>query len=442
MFGNLKLECLYRSARAVLVGSVLLLGVVHAQDETKVTFWTGHGGADLVAIEQIVTDFNEANPEIEVELVQVPPGATETDVTRLMTAVRGGTGPDVYLIGRFIVAQRAADGLLEDLTPFLGDDELLLQDYIGFARDEVMFGGRPYTLPFDTDARALYYNIDMLTEAGIDVSELDPANGPITLGRALEIGAMVDQKNAQGNYTRMGFIPWQEQGWHYTYGYSFGGDFYDEAACQVTPTDPNIVEAFQWVYDHAAEKGPEQIQAFRQLFSRPDLPPQQNPFISGQLAMALTGDWMIGNMASYAPDVNYGITYIPVPEEGRDSVTWAGGFGLAIPTGAKEPQAAFEFMKYMTGEEGQRIFVRETSHLPTLVSLLEEDDLYTERHAFFKTLLENAQSRPPLPVGSSYWDELTVAWEKVYLNQQEPQSALEAVAERVQLQLDRFCDQL
>ena len=420
----------------------LSLGLASAQDVREVAFWTGHSEPDLSVLRSIVDSFNTENPDINVTLTQIPPSLNpETDVTRLMTAVRGGTGPDVYMLDRFIVAQRAADGLLQDLTPYMGDEDVL-SGYLDFAQAEASFGGLPYALPFDTDARALYYNIDMMEEAGIDVSELEAANGPITLERLGEIAAQLDETNEQGNFTQMGFIPWFEQGWHYGYGFSFGGDFYDEASCQVTPTDENIVAAFQYVYDYAAEKGPQQVQAFRQAFTRPDLPPQQNPFIAGQLGMIITGDWMIGNMARYNPDMNYGITYMPTVEEGGESVTWAGGWSMVMPQGAQEPEAAFEFMRYIAGEPGQRTYSAETQHMPTVSSLQNSPDLFDERHQFFADLLTTAQSRPPLPVGALYWDELTDAWERAYLNETEPQAALEQVASRVQPQLQPFCAQL
>ena len=425
-----------------LCTSFLFLGTGHAQDVREVTFWTGHGEPDLSALKQIVENFNGEHPDINVKLVQVPPGANvETDVTKLMTAVRGGTGPDVYMLDRFVVAQRAADGLLQDLSPYMNGEDVLAQ-HLEFARNEAMLAGVPYALPFDTDARALYYNIDMLEAAGVNVSELEAKNGPVTLERLGEIAAKVDEKNAQGNYSKMGFIPWFEQGWHYTYGFDFGGSFYDADACQVTPNNEQVVAAFQYAYDYAAEKGPQQVQAFRQAFTRPDLPPQQNPFISQQLAMIITGDWMIGNMRRYAPDLNYGVTYIPTATEGGESVTWAGGWSMVMPQGAKEPEAAFEFMKYIAGEPGQKLYTTETQHMPTISSLLDDNSLFEEQHVFFKDLLPNAQSRPPLPVGALYWDELTTAWEKVYLNQEEPLSALEQVAARVQPQLQPFCSQL
>ena len=94
--------------RWLAVALTLCLGAAQAQDVREVTFWTGHGEPDLSVLQSIVDSFNEENPDIRVELVQIPPGDV-TDVTRLMTAVRGGTGPDVYMLDRFIVAQRAAE---------------------------------------------------------------------------------------------------------------------------------------------------------------------------------------------------------------------------------------------------------------------------------------------------------------------------------------------
>ena len=113
-------------------------------------FWTSHtAGTDISAFQQIVDDFN-AQGGAQVELVQVT--GAETDATQLITAVRGGTGPDVYMLDRFTVAQRASDGLLEDLTQFSDDP---LAGYIQFAANEASFNDTAYALPFDTDTRAL-----------------------------------------------------------------------------------------------------------------------------------------------------------------------------------------------------------------------------------------------------------------------------------------------
>jgi len=173
---------------------------------------------------------------------------------------------------------------------------------------------------------------------------------------------------------------------------------------------------------------------------QPGFPAQQHAFVIGTLGMHITGDWMIRQMALYAPNTDYGITYIPVPKAGDQPSTWAGGWSVVMPEGAKQPEEAAQFMTWFAGPDGQRIYAKETAHLPTITALLEETDLFDERHRFFsEQLLPIAKNRPPLPVGAKYWDELTQAWQRIYLNEEEPAEALATVKERVQSDLQRFC---
>ena len=158
------------------------------------TFWTSHtAGTDISAFQQI-DDFN-AQGGAQVELVQVR--AAETDATQLITAVRGGTGP-TSTCGP-VRGSRASDGLLEDLTQFSDDP---LAGYIESPPSRPA-STTPPALPFDTDTRALYYNIGMLEEAGIDPAPLDPANGAITWDALKE---MANQLNVEegDTYSRLG----------------------------------------------------------------------------------------------------------------------------------------------------------------------------------------------------------------------------------------------
>ncbi|MDZ7705518.1 MAG: extracellular solute-binding protein [Trueperaceae bacterium] len=92
-----------------------------AQDDiTEVTFWGAFFNPDEVAtLEQITENFNAQNPDINVTFELVP--GSETEITRLMTAVAAGTGPDIYYLDRFTAAERAEAGLLTDLSaPYRG----------------------------------------------------------------------------------------------------------------------------------------------------------------------------------------------------------------------------------------------------------------------------------------------------------------------------------
>lgn len=424
---------------ATSISSALRANPARAQEASTVTFWTTHTEPDLSGLQMIVDNFNAEGNGTQVELVQVV--GDETDTTKLMTAVRGGTGPDVYMLDRFIVAQRAAEGVLQDLSEFIAGEDLS-ERYIPFSWAEANFQGTPFALPFDTDARALFYNRGMLQDAGIDPEELDLVNGAITFARLTEIANSLNETDQDGNFSRMGFVPYTHQGWHYTYGFAFGGIFFDEAACEVTPDEAGVVAGHQWLYDYTAALDPGKVNAFAGPYAATvTVPEEQDLFVTERVAFCITGDWFLNTMAEFAPDLDYGMTIIPVPESGGESTTWAGGWSLVIPQGAQNPEGAWAFMQYAAGEPGQRVYTTETAHLPTINTLLEEDDLFIdERHLFFaRDLLPTAKNRPPLPVGARYWDELTTAWEKVYLNQEEPATALATARERVQPDLQGFC---
>jgi multiple sugar transport system substrate-binding protein len=412
----------------------------------EVVLWTTHTDVALRVQREMVKTFNESGAGSTAKLVAVT--GDETDIAKLTAAVRGGTGPDVYLLDRFTAAQRAEQGILTDLTEFMeGDDgvDSYKNQYLDFAWEEMQFEEKPYGLPMETDARGLWYRRDLLQQAGVDPAELDSAKGPVTLAKVREIARKVDKKDGAA-YTRVGFIPWYDQGWHYTWGFTHGGEFYDESGCKVTPTHEGVVAGYEFLREWSQEMDPRQAQSFLSTYAQctgpytcPPINPAQHPFMVGNLAMVVTGNWFIGQLEQYKPDADADVTFIPIPNEGDESATWAGGWSVVIPEGAKNPEGAWELIKWWAGPEGQRQYAEGAKQIPTVKELVEDDSLFTGHYSFFRDLLDVAKNRPPLPVGALYWDELTAAGEAVILGDEQPEAALQQVEERVQSQLQKFC---
>ena len=408
-----------------------------ADDAEEIVFWTSHTReTDVAALQRIVETFNDANDDVQISMVQVP--GDETDAAKLMTAVRGGVGPDIYLLDRFTAIERAAAGLLEPLGGHLS--ELGEEDFVEFAWQEAVYDGEPYALPFDTDTRALWYRADLLEEAGIDYSALDADSGPPTIAEVREISDQFDEEDDAG-YTRVGFVPWMEQGWHYTWGYIHGGEFFDEDSCQVTPTDPGVVAGLEFMGEWAQGKGPAELQTFMDTYNPDDIPTPQMPIMQGRVAMMISGEWWVELIEQYAEDdMDFRVTYLPVVDEGDEPTTWSGGWSLVIPTDTENVENAVRALEFMAGPEGQEIYALDSSHLPTLLDLSDVfDDSGDEYLPFFLEQVDYSNNRAPLPVGVQYWDELTDAQEAVTLGQSEPTEALENVQNRVQQVLDDFC---
>jgi len=413
-----------------------------AISQTQLKFWINSslGAHEKSAYQKAADAFSQKNPNVKVS-VEVVPGS-ETDVAKLMTAVRSGAGPDIAVIDRFTVAQRAASGLLVDLTPLIAKEgKDLSQEYSEAPWQEVLYQKKVYALPTNTDARVLFYNKQLLKEAGVDLSEFDPAKGPIDPQRFKEIAFKLNKTDSSGAYTRIGFVPWLEQGWGYTWGFAFGGSFFDFANCKVTATDPGVVKGYQFVYDWAKALDPQKARTFVDTYwqwpSVGTLPDSQMPFFTGKVAFVISGNWVFSTMKDAAPNLDYGVTYIPAPNGQKTS--WSGGWSVAILQGGKNIEASYQLLRFVAGEEGQRLLAKEASSLPTMKSLLQRKDLYALEYEFFLNLLPVSKSRPPIPVGALYWDKLKEALEAVMTNSQTPEAALKAVVEEVQPQMDRYC---
>jgi multiple sugar transport system substrate-binding protein len=418
-----------------------ITGATCASGATEVKFWTRHTPPDSTALANIVNAFNAANPDICVKMTIVP--GSETDIAKLLTAIRGGVAPDVYMADRFTVPQRAAEGVLAELP---ADVAAMSSQYLPFAWAETQFKGKTYALPFDTDARALWYNKDLIQAAGEDPAQLDISKGPPTIELVTKIADKVAKKDASGAYDVMGWMPGGpgaggnpgafDQGWHYTWGFVNNGNFADLATCKVTPTDPGVVAGYQFMYDWSKAHDPQAIARWVTTNWPPNAAAATNPLWTGKLAMTISGDWRIAEQKQYAPTGNYGFTYIPVPKAGDKGATWAGGWSMALIPESKAADQAVKFMKYIAGPDGQKVYTKETSHLPTLQALLADASLYDASHKTFLDLLPTAKSRPPLAAGAAYWDALTSAQGSVELNTKTPQEALGEVAAAVQPQLD------
>ena len=407
----------------------------------EVKFWTSHTPPDSDALKNIVDAFNTANPTTCVKMTIVP--GSETDVAKLLTAIRGGAAPDIYMADRFTVPQRAAEGVLDDITAETQD---VSSSYLDFAWAETQYQGKTYALPFDTDARALWYNKDLIQKAGEDPAQLDISKGAVTIDTVVKIADKVTTKDSSGNYDVMGWIPGGpgpggnpgafDQGWHYTWGFAYGGKFADTAACKVTPTDPGVVAGFQFLYDWAKNHDPAAVSRWvSSNFPTPQMPAQQNPLWTGKLAMTISGDWRIAEQAKYAASGNYGFTYIPIPKAGDESATWAGGWSMALIPDSKVRDQAIAFMKYIAGPDGQKVYTKESTHLPTLKDLQGDASLYDAQHKTFLDLLSVAHNRPPLSVGAAYWDALTTAQGSVESNSKQPADALKEAEDSVQPQM-------
>ncbi len=413
-------------SKVFLVGFILMLSLV-VFGAREVVFWHGLSrDPDKSSIDAIINSFEKENPDIKVKMVLVP--AAETDSSKLLTAVYAGTGPDLVYIDRFTVSQRAANNVLEPMEELLLknniDINVMKKEFYDFAIEECIFNNKMWALPFDTDVRVLLYNEKLLNSAGLK----EPPKDIYSMIKAAE---KLTKEGKRGRYDLVGFIPWFAQGWPYTWIYAFEGNIFDtDSEKFVFATDPGIIEAYTWQKEWSERFGYETLNAFSSL-SIGDL----NPFTAGKLAMIVDGNWTISGIKQFAPkDFKYKVGGIPT-KSGKP-VTWAGGWSIAVPKGAKNPSDAAR-LAYYFATKGQLQYSVDTLHIPTYRNAVDEFLKADPSQKSFIYLLENAKTRPPLPVGALLWDKLVEARDYVLTGKKSVEKALLDAQNEVQAEYNK-----
>ncbi|SDT37687.1 carbohydrate ABC transporter substrate-binding protein, CUT1 family [Paenibacillaceae bacterium GAS479] len=393
-------------------------------DKVTITVW--HAMTDLTAeaMDAVVKAFEAKNSNIKIDSVYIAQQG-EGKNEKLLAAIAGGNAPDVAYFDRFEVATWAAQGSLTDVTSYAASSGISADKFYPFAWEEVNFEGKLYAMPTTTDARLVFYNKDHFTAAG-----LDPENPPKTIQQLEEAAEKLTIKDGK-RFKQIGFIPWYGQGWFYSWGWSFGGEFMD-AAGKVTANDPKNVEALTWIANYAKKYNIEDIASFTDSQGTTTM----DPFFTGQLSMQVSGPWTVSQAEKFNPDMNYGVFSIPTPTGGNHT-TWSGGWATVMPKGSKNPEAAWEFMKFFSSEEGQEIFSKISGDF-AVIDIVNEKLGYKE-HPVFKKFIEVlpvSNARPVMTQGSLYWNELANAVD-LATRGEDPKKLLDKVNENVSKALEQ-----
>jgi multiple sugar transport system substrate-binding protein len=313
--------------------------------------------------------------------------------------------------------------------------------YLGFAVNELTYQGKLYGLPTEADTRALYYNVEMMQQAGIDLDELNPENGALTVDRVREISEKLTKKDGRGNYTQLGLIPWDGEGWGYTWSLGKKAKFFDNDGCAVTIDTPEALAAYEYLYGEARRMQFPKVDAFKATYEPPNHPPAQTSFYSGKQGFMISGPFFQFAMRKYVPKLKFGVTYLPAFEKGDDPYTWSGGFSIVCPKGSSLSKDVWEFMKFYTSRQAQEIYMPRAYTLPTNKEVLAKstNPVFTKDLKFFIDLFPYSTSRPPFPVSQLWWDSMSQAQQNVMLGSRTAKGALEAAQARVAPQMGLFC---
>lgn len=397
----------------------------------RIRFWNNmFWGPPREAVHALVDQFNRENPDIQVEVLDVPQMEQ-----KIFTAAAGGVAPEAAMFDRFrtaAYAERNAFTPLDDLAARAGIRE---DEFFDTCWGECVYQGKLYAIPFNTDVRVLFYNRALFREVG-----LDPNRPPRTWAELEEYARKLNKVNEKGRIERVGYIPASGappgvgNTWLYLYGWQNGGEFMNEDGTLCTVNDPKIVGALEWVTRFIRMNDVTELTRFASGFGIKEL----DPFLAGKLAMIGEEGFMLSRIRQYKPDLDFGVAPLPWPEGGRHA-TWSGGFALVVPTGCEYPEETMKFIRFLTSREAQAFYGEKAEQIPANESAARTPYFLNDPNwRVFIEEMEFSRFRPVTPVGPVLWDELARANEAALMGKMTPKEALDQAQANVQRELDKI----
>jgi multiple sugar transport system substrate-binding protein len=372
---------------AVLVLVLGMTQVAMAVKELNIWVFSGQEAAKYgEALNRIFAQFEKEHPDFRVKLSTTP--YTEY-LDRIITAVRGGMGPDIIQNDVIWTPPLAQQGLVLNLDKYWATAPFKEEDFFEASIRTCRWNGSLYGVPqMDGHWGLIFYNKDLMAEAGFS-----PDFPPITYwDEFIEVAqALTRPDEEQYGYAVMGAMDegisatWT--GWYATTG---AKSWLNEDKTRAVVNQANGVRAAKFKTDLALvhKVSPPGVANWDQWDNR-------SLFETGKLAMYMVGTWEIDILKEEAPDINFSFTYLPRPRNGVKGSMY-GGWNWSINVNSKYPDAAWEFIEMATTIDNQDAI---SSLPPALVAAAKRRFATWERGY---VALEQILGSIPRPVHPSY----------------------------------------
>ncbi|NLG98430.1 MAG: ABC transporter substrate-binding protein [Chloroflexi bacterium] len=354
-----------------------------AAEPVTITFWNGVGAPENEVFSKLVKEFNATNKDnITVTEVILD---WDTLYSKILLDYQAGNAPDVVTMQMTSVAQNVDFGILAPLDELAAKYDFKKSDYVEVAWDGTIVNGKQYAIPYDMHPLALYYNVKMFEEAG-----LDPNNPPKPGEEWLDaMQKLTKDTDGDGKTDQYGlglaysggtpFRVWMSLLWQHE-----GAELLTEDETKAAFNSAAGEEALQWLVDlvYTHKFVPEQEQS-------PD-----DDFAKGIVAMDISGPWSMFDF-NKIDGLEYKVAPLPVVFD--QPAVWANSHVLALPDTKDDArmEASMKFVRFLA--DNGMTWTTEAGHLPVLKTVTSSPEFAElENHQAFYQSLDVAHYYPPI----------------------------------------------
>lgn len=419
----------YKKLLALLIASIIFVTGCHSSSEksnvTHLTLWQGvNPPSNRDVLQKLVDKFNRNHPTIQVESLYV--GQPDQQMPKILAAVVGNAPPDLLWFNPTIAGQLVE---LDALVPL---DEMLNKSPVKDEIDPALFDSMKYqdkiwSVPFATNNVGIFYRPSLFKAAGIKElprtwEEFRKVAKKLT--RDTDGDNKIDQYGiflplGKGEFTVFIWLPFMWSG---------GGELALEPAKIDLANNKGALSGLQLWQDLVKDGSA--------ILSAPERGFETDAFVSGKVAMQVTGPWTLTYINNDIKDGDYGV--FPIPKNERQATSIGGENLFLFKTKSEREKAALKFAEYVASEDFQTEWALGTGYLPANLKSRQskEYQAYLKKHPTAKIFLEQAQygrSRPVFAGYSRVSQSIGRAMEAVLLGKSSPQEALKESQQRLDL---------
>lgn len=381
-----------RGATALAVAAITLAGCGFGNKSNNSSSSDGgSGGTTTIALlvpsysdntksiwEGLISDFESANPGIKVTL-EVQSWDNINDVIR--TKVQSNKAPDILNIDAY--SGFAKEGLLYPADQIASPETIA--DFQDSFKQNASIDGTQYGLPLIASARALFYNKDLFSKAGI-------AAPPKTWDELLADATKISKLG--GGVYGYGMPLGKEEAQAETSIWTFGAGGSWTDGKKITVNTPQNLEAVQYMKKVIDAKATEPDPGAT------DRTPLINVFIQGKIGMIEALPPTIGQIQEKNPSLNYATTAIPT-KDGQPVTLGVADHLMVFKNGdnAAKKAADKKFIDFFFKTPNYLKFVDKEGFLPTTKSGAEQ----TANKEKFKTFLDEMPNAKFYPSNNPAW---------------------------------------
>lgn len=376
----------------------------------------GLGDAWNKSLEDTLKPFQEQNPNISVKIEFRP---IDGFWDKLQTEYAAGQAPDITINQMNWVVPGAARGMFVDLKPFIDRDQVDMGAYFYPMEPEWGWQGGIYGGLLYAGGQALYINKDLLAAAGLDFPAED-----WTWNDLLEYGKQLTKPEENQWGINLGII--NPPYWGASFVHGTGGSVLNETNDKCALTDEKSQAGLQFIadliYTHKIMPPPSALEG------------QENPFLTGKVAIYFGGTWEEGQIRQAGFDWDF--AHMPAnPDTGIRNVQM-GSNAWSILSTSQHSEEAWQVVKFLMGEGGQRGMMK--NGVPGLKAVVESAE-YRELHqpqnieVLWSDFANHGHDYYPTPDTDEWWSavgqELSVIWSGEATVQEATERACAAVDE-------------